>query len=477
MTERRFRTLLFTILAFAAILRFVWLGADPPLELSRSNAEVMDAGWYLAPAVDAAQGLPTHVEDQYRKPVITAVARAFFWLGGISLASAHAMAAMFGVLLVLFGALGARAASGNEAGILAALFLATSFVLVGYSRTPVVYGPMSAGLAVAFYLDASGRRAAALAVVAIVALGIKAGAVALVPGLIAGHVVASPRPWRTLAIGAGAALLAVAAVFLLARPTFMDVYWKVGMYLGKDAGPLDVLVRTLASPFTSGFATRSPGIFLGGIAGAIVLARRANRPAVVLATWLAAVFLVHGPFTYARQEGQVPIRHFAQAAIPAGILAAGLLAQFGTRAACAVAALVVAIDAGWLATAAAHRTYTVRAANDAVARTIPTRAVIEGPWAHALTYDFACERRDPQRLTAAPDVTHLIVDAAYPEQEAQLRAFLATRGIGLERVLSLRVRGYPVAVYRYAREPLPQPPGPDRGDGGERQGDRGERPR
>ncbi|RME73169.1 MAG: hypothetical protein D6776_07530, partial [Planctomycetota bacterium] len=50
----------------------IWApGADPPLVLSASNAEVMDGPWYLAEAVDGAWGRAAHVPPQYRMPLIT----------------------------------------------------------------------------------------------------------------------------------------------------------------------------------------------------------------------------------------------------------------------------------------------------------------------------------------------------------------------------------------------------------------------
>ncbi|GIW71284.1 MAG: hypothetical protein KatS3mg102_0826 [Planctomycetota bacterium] len=369
--ERALPALLLIALAavLGLVLRLVHLGADPPLELSRSNAEVMDAGWYLAPAVERARGRPSSVPPQYDKPLVRWTAAPFF-AGGVSLERAHAWAASWGLLLVIFGAGAAWTAFGRRAAVFAAVLLASSFLLVGYGRTPVVYGPLCACLAGVAWLHAAalgrwaapgawscaGARVASLATAALawvalgaVALALKEAAVVAAPGLALGWIAAVRRRGFAAGLLAAGTILA-ATVLWLAEPQLLWLTWhKAVLYFG-DAQPLAVLKRLLAAPFQSGVAGKAPvvcALAWLGVLGALRPQAQAQTAgeggpgpmralpsrafAAALAGWLGSWLIVFGMFSYHepgyQQATPPPTRYFVPLLVPAALLGAGWLGR------------------------------------------------------------------------------------------------------------------------------------------------------
>jgi hypothetical protein len=318
-------------------------GADPPLALTSSNAEVMDGPWYLAEAVDGARGNPIHVQGHYRLPLITWSARPFL-VGGVSLARVHAWSACWGALLVLLGAGAAWTAFGRRAAVLAALLLATNFVLVGYGRVPVVYGPLAAGLAGVAWLHALGARRwlpGALAWVALgwIAVGVKDTAVVAAPALVLGHLARSDRPRRAAVLGVLLLIVAGVSASLLMPSRAALLIGKAQGYFG-DAEPLVVVKRCLRGAFASGLLPKA--LALGAVAwlGGFALFRArpgAGEPrhrwafTCMLAAWMVTWLVVFGAFQF--QEPKVgggvpppPLRYFVPALVPAALLAAAWLA-------------------------------------------------------------------------------------------------------------------------------------------------------
>jgi 4-amino-4-deoxy-L-arabinose transferase-like glycosyltransferase len=560
------------ILAIAATARFWALGADPPLSLTTSNAEVMDGPWYLASAADTVRGAPVDVPAHYRKPLFSALAWTAFRAGGVSLGAAHALAAACGVLLVLAGAAAAWRAYGTRTALVAALFLATSFPLVGYGRAPVVYGPMAALLACVFLLFVFGIRnlaacAAAPLLLAGIALGLKETAIFAAPALVLGLVAASPRPGRALALATAVTVAAGAALFLV-RPEavqalagqargYLDLHDpKTHEDLGGAGAALLLVKRVLAAPAESHIAARAfPLLAIAWVGVLFAVARTAQREGesavarreeravdLYLVAWLVGTIALSGLFRFDPQEGRSPpLRHFAPALVPAALLAARTLTRLAAgfepaagRAGIALWAFVgayVAIASGWraffdanedlvmtdvlraltkftgiaagaalvaaLAAALLGRTFrsgagvrvriggvlvgalvllvvasdatqlvpalaapgfTLRDANRASAELLGPGASVDGPWAHALTYDAPLVSRHyiemldtrTQRALLEPKArgfTHLAVDVSIG---AVLERFYVEAGAPLEPLARFEVRGYPVALYRYS---------------------------
>lgn len=340
------------ILAVAAFLRFGRLGADPPLSLSRSNAEVQDGPWYLAEAADAARGRTAQVPPDYHKPAFTAVHRVAFAASGVSLETAHAVAAAFGLGLVVAGAAAAYVAYGTRTALLAALFLATSFPLAGYARVPLVYGPLAAALALSYLFFVAGLRQPAFfglawATLALAAVGLKQSAVVLAPALALGHVVAARRKGLAVLLLAGGAV-AAAALATEVRPDLLaEVTQKARDYLGADGGgALAITKRFLNASAASGLATKAfPLLLLAWVGVLLALARYPHREGqrvaderlaraadIALAAWLVAAIAGHALFRFHPKEGPTPpIRHFAGALVPAALLAARAIERLRAR--------------------------------------------------------------------------------------------------------------------------------------------------
>lgn len=366
------------VLAIAATARFAWLGADPPRDPGGSEAEVMDAPWYLAPAADLVRGAKTDVPKQYEQPAFTALAYATFRVGGVSLESAHALAAGAGVSLVLFGAAAAWCAYGTRTALFAGLFLATSFPLVAYGRTPVVYGTLAAAEALVFLLFVRGLESWAAwilapAVLLGAAVGLKPTAIAAAPALVVGMTVASHRRALFLAVAIPLGLVAVGAFYELRPWVFEDTANKMMNYFDlKNASPLDVAKRLLNAPVRSGLAMEAfpllalawAGVLLAGARtaqreGETAVGRRLDRATdLTLATWLVGTLAFHGLFRYDPYEHvEAPLRHFMSALVPAALLAARTLGRLArgvepalSRPAIALwafAGAYVAMSCGW----------------------------------------------------------------------------------------------------------------------------------
>jgi len=590
-SPNRFAVPFLLVLLLAALLRLLWLGADPPLSLSLSNSEVMDGPWYMAEAVDRARVLPTDVPASYRRPLLTETAAAFFGiLGGPSLERAHLFAAAWGVLLTLAGGLAGRIAFGARAGLLAAFFLATSFVLTGYGRTPLVQGPLAASLAVVFLVQAwgvtregLGARLGLQLAAGLLALGVaatlKEGAVAILPGIALGILLAATDRRRAVLAVAALCLLAVGAAWLFREraPERLDHLLAVmRSYLGRDPADreaLAVVKRIANAPVHSGLAVKeAPLLALAWLGALLALLgartlierdidagaepareaqrRRAQALEAALAAWLVASILLFAPFRFDPDERRIPLRHFAPALVPAALLAARALDRvrggvlLPSRPGALLLAYLwgaaggyVAISLGWTAYAAvaipesgpvpewfasaarfaptllaaqalglaaaglvvlharrsrpltlgplgfglvfgavvvgaalrhipvlAAPTFTLREANERAAGVIMPSASVEGPYAHMLTWRVMAERhqgvplvvKEPLRVGDDPlgrkRFTHFAVDAT-PEKRAQIEAIYGAAGVTLTPVLDVRVRGYPVVVYRYPWAP------------------------
>jgi len=365
---------LLAVLALSAVLRFARLEADFPAFMTPTNAEVMDGPWYLAEAADDVRGQGADVPPQYRKPVFTALARAFFAAyGAADLRAAIAFAALGSFLVVVFGFLAARLALGTRPALLAALLLATSPVLAAYARAPVVYGWLAALMAAALWLWLLGLRRGrggffllGWGLLAVVVLGLKETAIALAPALAAGHVVLAREPARAARRLAIAGAVGAAGLVL-----GLGIGPKLLSYLGPDVGPLVLLKRLMNFPMRSRLFSAVPIVSALAWGGVLLgLAREAERPGepgaeararraagVVLAAWLVATIALGFPFGYDRAEGgQPPLRYVLPASVPLALLAVLALERLRRGFVGAVPGVAVAawaVYGGYVASAAA----------------------------------------------------------------------------------------------------------------------------
>ena len=556
---RASRVFLVALVAVGLVLRLMHLGADPPMSLSTSNAEIMDGPWYMAEAIDTARGQTVDVASAHRRPLFTAMMRLGF-LGGVSLERAHVVEAIAGALLIAFAAAAARRAFGARAAVVTALLLAVGFVPVGYGRTTVVYGPLAAVLAAVFWIltwsvppeDVSPQEHsrtllarlspwAAVLLLGAAAAGLQAIAILMAPALAVGLAIGSRR--RALlvilvAVAVSAALLTLGIVPM----SIVDITMRKTIgYLG-SMSPLDLMKRWLRAPFISGLWPKAPllcalgwlGVLVFFARGAGELDPRRRHLERTLALWFVVWISMLSVFEY---DGEPPLRYFMPALVPAALLAgsvidrlltapglplpttpwllfvwavlgfywsagtvltviwpfvfpagaahwienavsfAGLISGavvFGAGLAIALRqkppgalrlawtggltllSLGLVADAIRLYPMLAKPEYSLRDANGAVAELIGPGASIYGPYAHALTYDAPdvsrhmeeFEYRTIRQAMAAKKKgwTHMIVGL---EDGLKVEAVLWGAGAPMARLGIVRVRGYPIALYRF----------------------------
>ncbi|MHC4393596.1 MAG: hypothetical protein ACYS22_20055 [Planctomycetota bacterium] len=356
------------IAGFGIGLRAVGLGADPPLSLSPSNAEIMDGPWYLAKAVDAARGQAGEMAPQYHKPVFHALGRVAFADGHVSLERAHLLMAIIGGLLVVFGGCIGWLVYGGRAGILSAFFLAAGYLPVGYGRVVLVYGPLTAALAlllllfvVSARLVLSGRRVLGLGLLAGVvflvfglAVGLKMHAILVLPAFGIALVVLLRQRWLlpvVLGIGVAFALYCAfgQAEFLVAARSKLRYYLRGDT--GEWIGVLALVKRVLKAPFEAKLIRGAPvacvlgwcGVLLGlsrlwpSAAGTAEAEGARSRLRAVLesllAVWVLTWLVAIAPFRFERHlgsqsVGRMAIRHLIPVLLPLTLLAVATMERW-----------------------------------------------------------------------------------------------------------------------------------------------------
>jgi len=337
--------LVLAVLALAAAIRFHQVGHDLPLDLEPTNAPALDAFWYLEAAQGAADG--SHVDPvfAYDRPVWVGLARVWFALRGTGIESSHELSALLGVVGVLGVALALRA---SRAGVLGALLLATSYPFAGLARTPLVYSPLGALLALVFALHTSERPRARLAAWALLlglAWGFKGVALVLAPGLVLSDLARASR-WRALALAAVAIALALAGLAAIDPELVSWNLERLRRYGAHGLTPENAAVRLVLAPELGRLVELAPG--LAGLAA--VGATRWKRPVVLGAIgWAATVVFGLSLLEWPDSPTTVvhPLRFYALAGPPLAMLAgtgldALLSSTPGRRAAPIVAGLVAA---------------------------------------------------------------------------------------------------------------------------------------
>jgi len=198
--------LMVAILLLAAALRLYALTADLPLHLSLCHGPTTDGANTVYWARNKALlGTWNHegesVGGYYRYIGVTWLARCVFGLLGTGYWQANLLSVVAGLLAILFTASFAHEQFGKAAALLTALFMGVDFVYIMYNRTPMVYTPLTCGLALALYTWQRGIRRTVWFLVSGLALSVtilflKALGLVLLPPLFLGLLVLTWRRHR-----------------------------------------------------------------------------------------------------------------------------------------------------------------------------------------------------------------------------------------------------------------------------------------
>ena len=311
MTDRRFWWSLAAILLVALALRASFPAADPPW---RSTVGVVwhdEGAWTHNARNKALFGAWRQDEwnPMYIAPVFTALEYASFSAFGVGVRQARLVSELAGFASVLLLALGLRRVSGNVAGALAGLLLATNYVYVMYDRAAIMEGLMAAFIVASWYCSARAERrpewGALAGLLATLAFFTKAAAAFYVASL---GLLAAARIWEGLRTGtpsaarhqraavwtcAGVLLSFAAAGLLFVVPHWSDYRfynWQVSVTRKPSYDAASVLMRVSWFPILHDtFSRMWPALCLGvfGAWGTVVRWRRAGDGERLLLLWVA----------------------------------------------------------------------------------------------------------------------------------------------------------------------------------------------
>jgi 4-amino-4-deoxy-L-arabinose transferase-like glycosyltransferase len=359
----------FTLLVLSIILvRLVALDADPPAFLSWSTGIYTDEGYYTNDARSAVLFHHWAIGDFHSAvltPLLYLVQLAVFHIFGVGLIQVRAISVGFGLLTVLFFALGLRRLYGQPSALAGALFLGLFAPFVFYNRLALIETPEVFFITLAFFLTTLPKKG----VWAGIALGIgaivKSTALLAAPALLIGG---PRRAWPAVA-GLAAALILYAALWYgpnhaaLGR---MNGYYAWHQYLPHSIhGVVHNLWRGLVTgagdgvlPYLVRFAPVTLALALVGLS---VGWRERREGDIVLTLW----FLV--PIGVLLFLSYTPSRTFVLFwPALAGLAARGFGALYRdsgqtAKAGALIAVVVFLITSGWeFGMAWRDRTYTVR---------------------------------------------------------------------------------------------------------------------
>ena len=232
----RFRLQLGLVLALAVILRALFPTADPPWETTVGIVWHDEGTWVHNARNRALFGVWTTDawNPMYIAPVFTALEYLSFRTFGVGLWQARLVSELAGIASVLLLALGVRRVAGRDAGLIAAAFLATNYVYVMWNRAALMEGSMVFFIVAAWYCYVRAQRqplwGIAAAACALLAYFTKAAAVFFVAGLGLEAVLALAIPaWRASEIGRRAAIATLAGLVafgILALAVFVLPNWS-----------------------------------------------------------------------------------------------------------------------------------------------------------------------------------------------------------------------------------------------------------
>jgi 4-amino-4-deoxy-L-arabinose transferase-like glycosyltransferase len=144
--QRGFAVGLGAVLLLAALLRGLFPTADPPWRTTAGVVWHDEGAWTHNARNKALWGVwqTDNWNPLYIAPVFTGLEYASFQAFGVGLWQARLVPMALGAAAVALIGLGVQAIGGRQAGLVAALFLATNYVAVMYDRAALMEGPMTA---------------------------------------------------------------------------------------------------------------------------------------------------------------------------------------------------------------------------------------------------------------------------------------------------------------------------------------------
>lgn len=151
------------LLFLAAALRLYALTADAPIYLSNSQGINTDGPITISAARDKAlfdswEPHTYQIKQFYLYPALSWLTYFFFSLLGIGYWQANFAIVVSGLLSIVFTAAFAQEQFGRRVAWLSTLFMAINFPYLMYNRIPMVYTPLSCGLALALFCWGRGLR-------------------------------------------------------------------------------------------------------------------------------------------------------------------------------------------------------------------------------------------------------------------------------------------------------------------------------
>lgn len=305
MSQRRFAVTLLLVLAAAALLRTLWLRADPPWYPTVGIIWHDEGAWVHNARNEALFGAWRQDEwnPMYVAPVFTLAEYASFRTFGVGTWQARLVSAIAGTISVALLALGVRRLAGPAAGLIAGALLATDYVYVMYDRAAIMEGLMVAFIVAAWWAStrAEDRPAwgAAAGVFAACAYFTKAAAAFYVAalGVAALWSVLQPRVGRertaaawTL-MGLAIAFAATAALFVLPHWADYRFYnWQMSVTRKPSYDLKSLLTRVSWFPILHDQFSRMWFVLVVGIFGAwstLIRWKRALASERLLLLWLA----------------------------------------------------------------------------------------------------------------------------------------------------------------------------------------------
>jgi 4-amino-4-deoxy-L-arabinose transferase-like glycosyltransferase len=161
---RFFVPVLLAIVAFGALLRTVWLRADPPWFPTVGVIWHDEGAWVHNARNKVLFGDWRQDEwnPMYVAPVFTAAEYASFRAFGVGTWQARLVSAVAGTLSSALLAFGVRRVAGTTAGLIAAALLATNYVYVMYDRAAIMEALMIAFIVAAWWASTRAEDRAAL---------------------------------------------------------------------------------------------------------------------------------------------------------------------------------------------------------------------------------------------------------------------------------------------------------------------------
>ncbi|HEX5069368.1 MAG TPA: glycosyltransferase family 39 protein [Vicinamibacterales bacterium] len=305
MPRRRFLTLAIAILALGAMLRVVWLRADPPT--TSVGVVWHDEGAWTHNARNRALW-GTWITDNwnpvYIAPVFTALEYAAFRVAGVGQWQARTVPAASGLIAIAALMAGLAAAAGRRVALVGGLLLATEFTWVMWNRAALMESTMTMFMVVAWAGYALAQRharwGAAAGAAAALAWFTKAAAAFFVAAIVldallalvmrgrsAEQVSARRAAWWTLA---GGALAGGAIVAAFVWPHWRE-YWFYNVQMSVERKPSyawrNLVDRASWIPVTQDIVSRLwPLLAAAALAIGNAFARlRESRPAERLLVW------------------------------------------------------------------------------------------------------------------------------------------------------------------------------------------------